>query len=222
MSSGPPDRKDTAPTGTDGSLSTGSVREMILQTWRLSLLVVTPQLRLKYANQSGEEMLEQEDILRLDGRRVRSYAPRLTQELEERVRIAASRPGLVPQGLVGWTVQSRKEPERSWVLCFAGLANPKRSTPLVELRIAASSLDFVPPQALIAHALGLTRAQAAVVVQLAHGLTINKIASQLGIKPQTVKDHVKAIYQRLGIDGARERGMDPKMLLMRRVMALCY
>ena len=41
-------------------------------------------------------------------------------------------------------------------------------------------------------------------------------------KPDTVKDHLKSVYQRLQIDGSRERGVDPKSVLIRKIMALGY
>ena len=45
----------------------------------------------------------------------------------------------------------------------------------------------------------LTRREAQVLEALARGLTNNEIAAELSITPGTVKDHLSAIYRKLGV-----------------------
>jgi len=204
------------------TVSTASIRELILGSWQLSIIVVDPELRFKYANSQGKALLNGGAMFRLRSGVLACADAAENDELAERVRITASKAGLGEDGLVGWAVGPVTEPSKRLMVRFGVLLSPRRSTPLVELRIAPADGDFVPPQRLVAHSLGLTKTQASIAVEIARGHTTVKIAEQLRIKPDTVKDHLKSIYQRLHIDGARERGIDAKALLIRKIMAIGY
>ncbi len=220
-----PDSDDAPPNPqpVDATVSTASIRELILGSWQLAIIVVDAARRYKYANSQGKALLERGNPLRLQRDTVTCCNdPECDAELAERVATTASKAGLGQDGLVGWALGSATDPAQRMHVRFGALVSPKRSAPLVELRIARAEADFVPPRRLVAHSLGLTKAQASVAVEIARGHTTSRIAEQLGIKPDTVKDHLKSIYQRLQIDGARERGVDPKAVLIRKIMALGY
>lgn len=54
------------------------------------------------------------------------------------------------------------------------------------------------------HALGLTRAEARVAVQIGRGATTPEAARTLKLKPETVKSHMKAVLQKTGAKGAKD------------------
>jgi DNA-binding CsgD family transcriptional regulator len=217
-----PEDRDAVNEGTETQVSTGSVREMILASWRLSLIVVTPALQLRYSNAQGAQLLERGDALRLSNQKLCCADASVTPLLEEKVRDTAAKLGVYPDGLLGLSVPSKADPLRRYLVRLSALSSPKSSKPLVELRVAESEADAVPPVRLVAHTLGLTQTQARVAVELVRGLALAKIGEQLGIQTDTVKDHVKAVYQRLHIDGTRRDGVDARTLLIRKVMALAY
>jgi len=217
-----PDDSEPSPAPAATTVSTASIRELILGSWQLAIVVVDVARRYKYANSHGKELLASGVVFKLRGGTATCVDAARETEFVERVALAAAKNGLGQDGLIGWSVGPTTEPGQRRTVRFGTLVSPKRATPLVELRIARVEGDFVPPRRLVAHSLGLTKSQASVAVEIARGHTTAKIAEQLGIKPETVKDHLKSIYQRLEIDGARQRGADPKALLIRRIMALGY
>ncbi|HET9934673.1 MAG TPA: LuxR C-terminal-related transcriptional regulator [Polyangiaceae bacterium] len=220
MNTPDPDDPESEPALT--TTSSASIRELILGSWQLAIVVVDVSRRYRYANSHGKEILERGNVFKLRAGSLVCANPELDAELAERVTAAARKTGLGHEGIIGWSVGRGADPEDRVIVRFSALTSPKRSTPLIELHVARAEADFVPPQALVAHSLGLTRMQARVAVEIARGNATGKIAEQLGIRPDTVKDHLKCVYQRLHIDGARERGMDAKAILIRKIMALSY
>jgi DNA-binding NarL/FixJ family response regulator len=59
----------------------------------------------------------------------------------------------------------------------------------------ARAADLTP---ILLEAYGLTEREIEIVVHLARGLATKEIASELGISPHTVRDHVKAIFAKTG------------------------
>lgn len=204
------------------TVSTASIRELILGSWQLALVVVDIEQRHKYSNAHGKELLLRADVFRLRAGLLRCTDPANDTELSRHIALSAAKNGLGDDGLIGWSVGSVADPAGRILVRLATLVSPKRRSPLIELRVARAEGDFVPPRRLVANSLGLTKMQASVAVEIARGHTTAKIAEQLGIKPDTVKDHLKSVYQRLHIDGGRDLGVDAKTLLVRKVMALGY
>ncbi|MFZ5896276.1 MAG: helix-turn-helix transcriptional regulator [Myxococcota bacterium] len=217
-----PDDSESATSVPETSVSTASIRELILGSWRLAIVVVDLAQRHKYSNAHGKQLLSEGKVLKLKGDIVRCADASLDEELSQRIAVTAAKNTLGDDGLVGWSIGPAADPSERVMIRLSSLVSPKRQTPLIELRLARAEADFVPPQRLVAHSLGLTKMQATVAVEIARGLTTAKIAEQHGIKLDTVKDHLKSVYQRLHIDGARERGVDAKTLLIRKIMALGY
>jgi DNA-binding CsgD family transcriptional regulator len=218
-----PEPDDSEPEAFEqASVSTASIREMILGSWQLAIVVVDLEQRYKYANSNGKELLERAAVFRIRRGLVVCADASLDAELSARIAVTASKNGLGDDGIVGWSLGPLDDPAQRMMVRFNALVSPKRAKPLVELRIARAESDFVPPRRLIAHSLGLTKTQASVAAEIARGHTVAKIAEELGIRPETVKDHLKSIYQRLHIDGSRQRGVDAKSLLIRRILALGY
>lgn len=72
--------------------------------------------------------------------------------------------------------------------------------------VLATDTGISPEPATVpsAEALGLTPRQLDVVVMLGHGCSNREIAELLSISPETVKSHLKAIYERLGASNRTE------------------
>ena len=91
---------------------------------------------------------------------------------------------------------------------------PKTSGPGVvtaALRLIAEGGTYVPPQALkgerpASEPIGLTGRQLDVLRLLARGLGNKEIAQSLRIAKDTVKQHAKAVYAALGVNGRAQAG----------------
>jgi DNA-binding CsgD family transcriptional regulator/pimeloyl-ACP methyl ester carboxylesterase len=80
---------------------------------------------------------------------------------------------------------------------------PELVARLIEVMCAAQGQG--EDDALLAErALGLTRAEARVAVQVGRGATTPEAARALGLKPETVKSHMKAVLQKTGAKGAKD------------------
>jgi DNA-binding CsgD family transcriptional regulator len=66
---------------------------------------------------------------------------------------------------------------------------------------AAKSSDVAP---IIVEAYGLTAREIDVTRAIARGLGTNEIASELHLSPHTVRDHVKALFEKVGVSGRGE------------------
>ena len=65
------------------------------------------------------------------------------------------------------------------------------------------ALDATPASSDLGVQYGLTPAEHRVVAQAARGLTVRKIAAEIGRSEQTIKNQLGSIYQKMGI-GTRE------------------
>ena len=96
---------------------------------------------------------------------------------------------------------------------------PKHIAPETLLDICRAALEGRPLDPVdtttpVAERLGLTERQLDVLVLMGHGYANREIAELLAITPETVKSHVKAVFQRLGVSNrmqamsaARDNGL---------------
>jgi DNA-binding CsgD family transcriptional regulator len=65
----------------------------------------------------------------------------------------------------------------------------------------ARPLEIAP---LIAEAYGMTERERDIVRRIVQGLSTNEIAETLYLSPYTVQDHLKAVFQKVGVNSRRE------------------
>ena len=144
---------------------------------------------------SGADVaLRQHGALQIVGQRLvgrqKSSNGKLREALAEADRLIGRRQGRSPMPLV------LSDPDNnSFQLCWVSIADMMiviliNEDELVARRIARAG-----------EAYGLTAAQQRVAVEIAEGIGINRTAEALGVQPNTVRTHVKRMFERVGVHG---------------------
>lgn len=92
-------------------------------------------------------------------------------------------------------VTKNADPDALQKICRDALADRLETATTAEVR---------EPAAETARRLGLTLRQLDVLVMLAHGYSNREIAELLMVRPETVKSHLKAVFDRLGANSRTE------------------
>ena len=89
-----------------------------------------------------------------------------------------------------------RAPSGHWLLVRASTLGDDADADLAVILEPVQSRELAP---LIAAALGLSERERAVTELVAHGLPTDAIALRLHISPWTVQDHLKAIFEKVGV-----------------------
>lgn len=119
-----------------------------------------------------------------------AWARRHAPDLRVVVKVPALRPDLVRNAVQGgaWGVFSAEEPPETVLGILSSVAQGRVSFPYVDF----ATLRDDPFER-------LTRREVEVLKALAEGWTNRQISARLGISPNTVKYHLKLIYDKLGV-----------------------
>jgi DNA-binding NarL/FixJ family response regulator len=109
-----------------------------------------------------------------------------------RVRAAGGAPGCVPRARV-------RTRSAVWLLVHG---SPLQGSDQLALIIEPAKASDVAP--LIVQAYGLTRRELEVTRAIARGLGTSQIAAALHLSPHTVRDHVKAVFEKVGVSSRGE------------------
>jgi DNA-binding CsgD family transcriptional regulator len=149
------------------------------------LLLLAGDGSVEMTNPAAQIWLEE---LRSGGERL----PFVVQTVAERARnIAAGRVGAGASA--GGRVRTRSG---RWLLVRGSMLGDGPAARTVVMMEAATSPELAP---LIADAYGLTARERAVTQLVAQGLATNEIATRLYLSPYTVQDHLKAIFEKVGV-----------------------
>lgn len=113
----------------------------------------------------------------------------------------------VARGVPGLSTQTPQLRLRSqsgqWLTVHAAqVRGPDGMTSDIAVTIEAASAAAVIP--LVVAAYGLTEREQSVVQQVLSGASTNEIAQRLHLSPYTVQDHLKAIFEKVGVSSRRE------------------
>jgi DNA-binding CsgD family transcriptional regulator len=89
-----------------------------------------------------------------------------------------------------------RAPSGRWLVVRASTLGDHADAQLAVLFEPVQARELAP---LIADAVGLSERERAVTELVAHGFTTNAIAGRLYISPWTVQDHLKAIFEKVGV-----------------------
>jgi DNA-binding CsgD family transcriptional regulator len=158
-------------------------------------------------------------VLVLDGRsRVESITPGAERWLREVVDVVPSRGGTLPRPVYAVAARARalgagaeaatqvarcRVPMRSggWLVLHGAQLHggpQDRTAVIVE---PAGSAELAP---LIVRAYGLTERERQVTESVLQGLATKQIARALGVSPYTVSDHLRAVFEKLGVNSRTE------------------
>jgi DNA-binding CsgD family transcriptional regulator len=178
-----------------------------LEALALGLVVVDRRFGISATNRVAEAILAEADGLRAVSGRLHVACPQCRRQLATEVaRHSASSPAArgdrlvgVPRASIGPAYVLRvlpSAPATGFGAARHGNASIIISDPLRGGR--------VPDGTIVKRAYGLTAAESAVAALIPFGLSKRKVAAQLGVSENTVKTHLKAVYDKLGVRSQAE------------------
>lgn len=214
---GPSDRvSPLSGTGARLELSelTHSVFEAALDTIRTPMFVVRPDNRVLWMNRRGQAMIASDAEITLVNGRLRGETAAQSGEIDDLVKSMAvgerSRRSRRP-------IQAKRLSDRAFerslhlvAISLAG-SHPDIQSGLSVLFIGDPDSRRVANPNLLRHLLGLTPAEARIAAGLADGLSINELASDLGVGIGTVRWHVK---RAMANTGTRRQGELIRLVLL--------
>ena len=173
----------------------------LLNHTRIGVVLLDRQGRIAAANDRARDVLRQGDGLSEQDGFLRTRVPAERSELQRLLARAAPRFGERGEG--GSMTVSRAPGSQRLALQVAPVED--REAEYRAVRAAALVLVVDPERreridrSLVAAALGLTRAESEVAVSLAEGWTIRKFAVATGRSEETVRWHLKQVFNKLGV-----------------------
>jgi DNA-binding CsgD family transcriptional regulator len=165
-------------------------------------LLVDAGGRVLYANRAAQDLIEERDGLSERGGRVVCLMPDQTARLHSLVRSAAATAAARGESSGGPLHLSRRtRPPLTALVCPMPAPGPLGAS-----MQAPGALIFVrdphrpvrPAAESLRHLFGLTPAEAKLAVALAEGRSIDEVATTTGVRPQTLRSHLKAIMAKTG------------------------
>jgi DNA-binding CsgD family transcriptional regulator/PAS domain-containing protein len=181
-----------------------------LERIRHGILLLNESGRVIFVNDAADRILQRGDGLRL----VRDSAapPKLTADcptaraaLEQALRINVDSPAADTRHFAQAILARRTTGGASYALQISYLpeSNPYRAgsaTPHAVVFIKDDLLASRPDPTLLQQSYGLTQAEARAALALCDGGNLDAVATQLNIKVNTLKTHLKSIYVKTSLD----------------------
>jgi DNA-binding CsgD family transcriptional regulator len=181
-----------------------------LERIRHGVLLLNENARVIFVNDAADRILQRGDGLRLI--RDSSAAPRLTADnpaacaaLDQALTIGVGSAAVDIRHFAEVITVKRTNGGGNYALQISHFleSNPYRAgtaTPHAVVFIKDDLLSSRPDPELLQHAYGLTPAEARAALALCDGGNLDTVATQLKIKPNTLKTHLKSIYVKTSLD----------------------
>lgn len=190
---------------------------LLLDRFDRAVLLISDTGKLVSGNIRGQRLLDAKDGLTLIDGEVRALAPEETKRLRQAVAEtdrAARGASLEPHATLRLTRRGGHD-----LVVRALPVGPSVASTFGAGELATVALFVHDPdetsaivEDLIADGLGLSRAEAAVAARMWEGDSIREAASALGISANTVKTHLKVIFEKAGVD--RQAALVRKLALL--------
>lgn len=181
------------------------VTNAALETAGIGVILVNAEGEALLTNAIADAMLAAGDGLRLAHNRLRALTPADTATLLDHVRAKAAEQQAEPdwQVYAPLALPRAEHPLPLTVIvrpgpAFAPLRNPLVRTAMLVLRDPARRP--VIPGAALARLFGLTPAEALLASELARGASLDEAADQLGIRRNTARTQLQAVFAKTGVN----------------------
>ena len=179
---------------------------LLLDRFDRAVLLLSASGKVVGGNVRGQQLLEAKDGLYVFGGELRAMTPADTQRLRQAIQEtdrAARGASIQPRS----TLRLPRESRPSDLIIRASPVAPSVSSTfgvgeLVTVALFIHDPDEASPvvEERVADAFGLTHAEAAVAARIWEGDSVGDAASELGVSPNTVKTHLKAVFEKAGVD----------------------
>lgn len=191
---------------------------LLLDRFDRAVLMVSESAKVVGGNIRGQRLLDSKDGLALVDGELRAQTPAETKRLHQAVGEtdrAARGASLKPHA----TLRLSRRDEKTEIVVRALPLAPSVASTFGAGELATVALFIHDPdeasaivEDIIADGLGLSRAEAAVAARMWEGDTIQQAASSLGISANTVKTHLKVIFEKAHVD--RQAALVRKLALL--------
>lgn len=179
---------------------------MMLDRFDQGVLLLSVTGHVVHSNSEADRILAEADGMQVIHGELRGAFPRDTQRLQLTISEtdrAARGASLVPQ----ITLRLPRPSGRPDLVVRALPVAPVVGSTFGVGELATVALFIHDPdhghgpiEQVIAHGLGLSSAEAAVAARIWEGDSVSEAAGALGVSPNTIKSHLKAIYEKIGVD----------------------
>lgn len=169
----------------------------------IATLILDPNGRILETNQVAREMLDLGDGLKAVGGRLEASYPGDNKRLYKSIRAASSvaaEGGVAlaealsiarPSGQVSLGIVVEPVPQQEW--------NDGDSQPAVVIYSRDAVGQSMLSTAMTRQVFGFTPSESALAMELANGLTLEEAANSLGIRRNTARAHLRAIFSKTGV-----------------------
>ena len=174
-------------------------RAAVIDSWHEAIMLVSPQAAVRYANRSAEQLLARQDGLTLVAHRLGALDPAADRRLQAAIALAGCPGGAGGGSRIAVPCRGAARPYGVFVTPVPErISILRRSEPMVMLTLIDLSHPPGPDPAVLGDVLGLSAAQTAIAVMLAHGADLSDIAATRGLSLHTVRRHVTNILHQTG------------------------
>ena len=185
-----------------------SVAHGVLARLKTPVVALDESGHIDYANPAAETLLQHEDAVSVSGGRLCTNSPAITRELQAMCANAV-RGNILKHGRELFLPRpDGQHPLRLLVLPLSYKLSDSLWGGDIPVAVfffdseqSEEAQDLIP---ILCALYGCTRAEAKNAILYAGGPTAVEVADMLGVKPETVKTHLKQVFQKLGVKNKSE------------------
>lgn len=189
---------------TDSIARLGESSFGILEQLPLAILLVNQENRLHIANKKGHDLLRQKTLCIDREGRVATQSPRDTKMLHEMIGNVLKRSGFTQDFQETILQLDSDQPESKATLVVIGGNVFDASIGLAAILVVSPEFLPQPSPKELCRLYSLTKTEASLAVALVQGKTLNDQAMATGVSKNTVRNQLKAIFEKTGVNRQAE------------------
>ncbi len=172
----------------------------VLDLFAMAVVVLDERARITGQNQAALDVLGRRDGLSIVGDRFVGATPRVTQQIATAVDSVARAPSEPGASASVALAVPRTHGQGNYSLLFCRLPASSPCNVLAGVKVAVfisePSSRRVPNEEALISLFGLTAAEARLATKLANGMTLEQAASNLSVTRETIRTHLKRIFDK--------------------------